>query len=124
MCRLGAGKIDLQNVAALRSDIARAAFLVGALEVGVGDFDPLRLLARDQRYDHHFAVFRSAEHDLALVEIFRELLRRRRRNVAGVRAVEQHVFDGALLVLIALGRRDQRLRRIQSGSDRAGELDA
>src|SRR5436309_2913431 len=33
LCRLGAGKIDLQNVAALRSDIARAAFLVGALEV-------------------------------------------------------------------------------------------
>ena len=97
---------------------------MGALEIRIGDFDPTGLLARDQRNDHELAVFGRAKEVLALLEILRERLRRRRRNLAGERAVEQHVFDRTLLVLIAVGGLDQRPRHAQSGSDRACELPA
>jgi hypothetical protein len=51
-CRLGIGKVDLQDVPPLGGYVARAALLIGALEIGVGDLDPSRLLAREQRHDH------------------------------------------------------------------------
>ena len=123
-CGLGIGKIDLQDVAPLGRDIARAPLLIGALEIRIGDFDPTGLLARDQRNDHELAVFGRAKEALALLEILREHLRGRRRNLARERAVEQHVFDRTLLVLIAVGGLDQRPRHAQSGGDRACELPA
>src|SRR5262249_14002580 len=43
----------------------------------------------------------------ALLEIFREFLRRRRRNVAGLGRAEQNIFDGTLFVLVTV----ERLRR-------------
>src|SRR5262249_37905480 len=45
-------------------------------------------------------------------------------NVACERAVEQDVFDRALFVIVAVNRLDQRLRCVQSGSDRSGKLPA
>src|SRR5215468_4472608 len=122
--RLGIGKIDLQDVTPLGGDIARAPLLIGAFEIRVGDFDPTGLLVRDQRHDHELAVFGRAKLGLALLEVLRKHLWGRRRNLAGERAVEQHVFDRALLVLIAVHRLDQRPRRAQAGSDGARELPA
>src|SRR4029453_15836005 len=74
--------------------------------------------------DHEFALFGRAKLGLALLEVLREHLGGRWWNLASERAVEQHVFDRALLVLIAVRRLDQRPRRAQSGSDGASELPA
>src|SRR5262249_45682711 len=82
------------------------------------------LLARDQRNDHELAVFGRAKEGLALLEILRERLRGRRRNLASECAIEQHVFDRALFVLIAVRRLDQRPRHAQSGSNGAREFPA
>src|SRR5262249_57515188 len=122
--RLGIGKIDLQDVAPLGGDIARAPLLISAFEIRVGDFDPTGLLARDQRNDHKLAVFGRAKLGLALLEVPREHLRGRWWNLASGRAVGPHVCDRALLVLIAVRRLDQRAWRAQSGSDGARELSA
>src|SRR5262249_22529733 len=121
---LGIRKIDLEGVASLRGDIARAPLLIGAFEIRVGDFDPTGLLARDQRHDHELAVFGRAKLGLALLEVLREHLRGRWWNLASERAIEQHVFDRALLVLIAVRRLDQRAWHAQSGSNGAREFSA
>src|SRR5262249_55471837 len=118
------GISGLQDVASLRRDIALATVLIGALEIRIGDFDPTGLLARNQGNDHELAVFGRAKEVLAFLEILRQHLRGRRRNLAGERAVEQDVFDRTLLVLIAVRRLDQRPRHAQSRSDRACELPA
>ncbi len=49
--------------------------------------------------DHDLAVFRRAEQDFAVVEIFADLFVGRRRNVAGLCRTERHVSDAAFFVL-------------------------
>ena len=61
-----AGEHDLLELALLGRAEAVAVLLVGALDVVVGDLDPARLLARDQRQHLDLAIFRRAEEDLAL----------------------------------------------------------
>src|SRR5262249_3410150 len=122
--RLGIGKIDLLDVAALGRRIADTSLLIDALDVRFGDLDPARLLARNEGYHHQLAVLGRAEQVLAFLEVLCEHIRRRRRNVAGLRVVKQHVFDRTLLVLIAIYRLDQGLRRVQSRCDGGGELPA
>ncbi len=122
--RFGIGEIDLEDVAPFRRDIARTPFFIGALEVSIRDFDPACLLCRDQRHHHELAIFRGAEKNFALLEEFRQHLRGRRCNLAGLGAVEQDVLDRALLVLVTAGRFDQGLRGAQSRRDGAGELAA
>src|SRR5262249_24727022 len=62
--------------------------------------------------------------DLALFEIRRKLLRRRRRNSARLAAIERHVLDAAFLVAIVVDRLGRGLRRSQSGADRLCDLAA
>jgi hypothetical protein len=84
----------------------------------------MRQLARDQRDNHQLAVLGRAEGVLAIFEIFGEHLRRRRGNIACQGAVEQHVFDCTLLVLIAVCSLDKSLRGGRARDDGAGKLAA
>ena len=61
----------------------------------------MQLGRREHEHDD-LAVFGGAEQHFAIVIIFGEDIGRRRRYVAGVRLVEQDVFDRALLILVAV----------------------
>ena len=115
---------DLLHRAALGREVADAPLLIGLLEVRVGDFDLLARSCGNSGKHHDLAVLGRAEHALAVLVVFREHLRRRLGDFAGLRLRQQDVFDGALFVLVAVGRLEQRLRHGRSFQHRARELPA
>src|SRR5262249_2858875 len=98
------------------------AFLVSLLEILAGNLDPARALGRQDRNDDHFAIFGRAELRLVLLEIFRQHLGGRSLDLAGLGAVEQHIVDGALLILEAIGRLDHRGGRNRGPNEGSNEL--
>src|SRR5262249_44815899 len=115
---------DLVDLPALRRDVTGASLLERLLELGVGDFNPARVFGRNERNDHGLAVLGRAKLALALLEIRCERFRRGSRDLASLRAIEQHIFDGPLFVLIAIRRLDRGLRRHRRTDDRVGKLGA
>ena len=81
LSRFHARKRNLLDVTTFRGHVACTALLIGAMEIGVGDFDPLRLLGRNERHQRQFSVFGRAEQVFAFLEIFRKDLGSGRRNV-------------------------------------------
>ena len=100
---------DLVQLALLRRADSDLVLLVIGLGVGVGDRVRLGKLGRRQREHRDLAVFRRAEQELALVEIFAQLLRRSaarcRRPAPRPSAT---ILDAARLVLILVDRRQRR----------------
>ena len=113
---------DLLKGAALGREVARAALLVGALDVFVGNLRPRRLLAGQQRQNDDLAILRRAEQRFALLVELRELLGRRRGDLAGLRPLQHDVFGRTLLVLIALRGFRCGLRQCRSVEHGAGQL--
>src|SRR5262249_46394102 len=113
---------DLLELPALRCDVACTPLVVRALELLVGNADPACVLARNKRKDDQLAELGRAELGLALFEIFGEHLRRRRRDLAGLGAVKQHIVDRALFVVVAVRGLDLGLRNDRRSDHRVNEL--
>ena len=113
---------DLRDLALL----GRAELVLAQLEqffrVLVGDLRPLADVFRRDRDKGDLAIFGRAELGLVLVEIGGERLGRGRIDGAGLRRAKPQIVDRALLVLEMVQRLQQRLRRLEPGRDRAGEL--
>ncbi len=90
--------------------------------VVVGNLGPFADFFRRDRDKGYLAVFGRTELGLVIVEVVRQRFRRRRVDGSGLRGAEFDVFDGALFVLEAAQRFDQRFRRFEAGRDRAGDL--
>ena len=117
-------KHDLAHFALFRRAVLAFVLLVILLGVGIGDRVRLGDVGRRQRQQRDLAVFRRAEQNLALVEIFLQHVRRRGGDIAGLRRPERQIFDGALLVLILIDRRHGGRRHVQIAGDAFGDLPA
>ena len=105
---------DLRHLAPFRRAELAAVLLEDFPGVLVGDLGPFADLFGRDRDKGNLAVFGRAELGLALVEIGGQRFRRRRIDGAGLRGVELDVFDGALFVLEAAQRLDQRLSAVRA----------
>ena len=123
--RLGhGGKRHLLDVAALRRDVAVAVGVKNPFDVLVRDLGGLGELRRRRHHGRDFAEFRRAEQDFARIEIFAELFRGRRRNVAGLRRTERQIVDAARLVLELIERVEPGARQRDIARDRIDDLPA
>ena len=118
------GENDLLDMSPLRRGETRNLFLVSALDVVVGDFHPLRKLRRRNRDHIDLAVFRSAEHDFAFVEIFAELFVGRLRDDTRLFGAEHDIIDAAQFVLELVDGVEPRFGRRQIAGHAVDDLPA
>ena len=113
---------DLRDLALLGRAELVLAQLEQFLRVLIGDLRPLADVFGRDRDKGDLAIFGRAELGFVLVEIGGERLGRRRLDGAGLCRAKPQIVDRALLVLEMVQRLQQRLRRLESGRHRAGEL--
>ncbi|MGY4504759.1 hypothetical protein ACVWYH_008716 [Bradyrhizobium sp. GM24.11] len=115
---------DLVDLALLRCGKQILALIEQLLRVVIGDVAPLGDLLRRDHGEDDLAEFGRAELDLVILEIGGERLGRGRVDRACLRRVEPDEFDRALFVLEARRDVEHGRRRLEAGTDRAGDLPA